>query len=91
MAGRQPRTPKISDVAKRAGVSTATVSRALAMPDKVKAPTRELVMRAVRETGYVPNNAARNLRTNRTRTVLAILPDVTNIFFSRVLRGIRTR
>ncbi len=88
MAEKRNIKPKIGDVAKRAGVSTATVSRALAMPDKVKAHTRDMVMRAVRETGYVPNNAARNLRTNRTRTVLAILPDVTNIFFSLVLRGI---
>jgi LacI family transcriptional regulator, repressor for deo operon, udp, cdd, tsx, nupC, and nupG len=85
---RERTQPKISDVAVRAGVSTATVSRTLAMPEKVKEATREAVLRAVRETGYVPNDAARNLRTNRTRTILAVLPDVTNVFFSRILRGI---
>ena len=78
----------IADVARRAGVSTATVSRALAMPGKVAAATRDAILAAVKETSYTPNIAARNLRTNRTRTVLAILPDVTNIFFSRILRGI---
>jgi LacI family transcriptional regulator, repressor for deo operon, udp, cdd, tsx, nupC, and nupG len=82
------RKPRINEVALRAGVSTATVSRALATPDQVKPDTREAVMRAVRETGYVLNHAARNLRTSRTHAVMAVLPDASNIFFSQVLRGI---
>jgi LacI family transcriptional regulator, repressor for deo operon, udp, cdd, tsx, nupC, and nupG len=82
------RRPRIGDVAQRAGVSTATVSRTLATPDQVKPTTREAVMKAVRETGYVLNVAARNLRTSRTHAVLAVLPDASNIFFSQVLRGI---
>jgi LacI family transcriptional regulator, repressor for deo operon, udp, cdd, tsx, nupC, and nupG len=82
------RKPRIGDVAQRAGVSTATVSRTLATPDQVKPKTREAVMKAVRETGYVLNAAARNLRTSRTHAVLAVLPDASNIFFSQVLRGI---
>ena len=82
------RKPTISDVANWAGVSTATVSRALAAPEKVRLRTREAVVKAVREIGYVPNLAARNLRTSRTRTILAVLPDFSNAFFSLVLRGI---
>jgi LacI family repressor for deo operon, udp, cdd, tsx, nupC, and nupG len=82
------RKPRIGDVARRAGVSTATVSRALATPERVKPKTRDAVMRAVRETGYVLNLAARNLRTSRTHAVLAVVPDVSNVFFSQVLRGI---
>jgi LacI family repressor for deo operon, udp, cdd, tsx, nupC, and nupG len=82
------RKPTISDVARFAGISTATVSRALAAPEKVTDATREIVLDAVRKTGYVPNSAARNLRTKTTRTILAVLPDVCNVFFSRVLRGI---
>jgi LacI family transcriptional regulator, repressor for deo operon, udp, cdd, tsx, nupC, and nupG len=82
------RRPRIGDVAQRAGVSTATVSRTLATPDQVKPTTREAVMKAVRETGYVLNVAARNLRTSRTHAVLAVLPDASNIFFSQVLHGI---
>jgi LacI family transcriptional regulator, repressor for deo operon, udp, cdd, tsx, nupC, and nupG len=88
MDQRVRRKPVISDVARFAGISTATVSRTLATPEKVSAGTREIVMRAVREIGYVPNSAARNLRTNTTKTILAVLPDFSNVFFSRVLRGI---
>jgi LacI family transcriptional regulator, repressor for deo operon, udp, cdd, tsx, nupC, and nupG len=82
------RKPRIGDVAAHAGVSTATVSRTLASPDQVRPKTREAVMKAVRETGYVLNVAARNLRTSRSHAVLAVLPDASNIFFSQVLRGI---
>jgi LacI family repressor for deo operon, udp, cdd, tsx, nupC, and nupG len=82
------RRPRIGDVARRAGVSTATVSRTLATPEQVKPDTRDAVMKAVRETGYVLNVAARNLRTSRTHAVLAVVPDVSNTFFSLVLRGI---
>jgi LacI family repressor for deo operon, udp, cdd, tsx, nupC, and nupG len=85
---KRTRKPRIGDVALRAGVSTATVSRTLASPGQVRAETRDAVMRAVRETGYVLNLAARNLRTSRTHAVLAVLPDASNIFFSQVLRGI---
>ena len=88
MAWTEGRPPKIGDVARRAGVSTATVSRALANPGMVTQETRDLVLRTVAEIGYVPNNAARNLRTSRTRTVLAVLPDVTNVFFTRIIRGL---
>ena len=88
MDQRLSRKPTISDVARSAGISTATVSRTLATPEKVTARTRKIVMQAVRKIGYVPNLAARNLRTNRTRTILAVLPDFSNVFFSRVLRGI---
>src|SRR6478609_411635 len=85
---KRTRKPRIGDVARRAGVSTATVSRTLASPGQVRPETRDAVMRAVRETGYVLNVAARNLRTSRTHAVLAVLPDASNIFFSQVLHGI---
>ena len=60
----------IHDVAGRAGVSTATVSRALASPETVTEATRERVLSAVDATGYTPNRAARSLRVQRTMTVL---------------------
>src|SRR5438552_5781906 len=85
---KQLRKPRIGDVAKRAGVSTATVSRTLATPERVKPVTRDAVLRALRETCYELNIAAHNLRTSRTHAVLAVVPDVSNIFFSQVLRGI---
>ncbi|SHE64728.1 transcriptional regulator, LacI family [Kaistia soli DSM 19436] len=79
------RTVTIQDVARLAGVSTATVSRALALPDRVAEATREAVFSAIRETGYTPNAAARSLRAKATRMVLVLLPGLGNSFFTPVL------
>jgi LacI family repressor for deo operon, udp, cdd, tsx, nupC, and nupG len=79
---------RIKEVARLAGVSTATVSRALASPHLVSPETRARVIDAVARVGYVPNPAARSLRSRKTRLVLVVLPDLSNIFFSQVLRGI---
>jgi LacI family transcriptional regulator, repressor for deo operon, udp, cdd, tsx, nupC, and nupG len=81
--------PRIGDVARAAGVSTATVSRALTAPDQVRPQTRDRVLEAVRTLGYTPNAAARNLRAGRSRLVLVIIPRRNNPpFFSEVLHGI---
>lgn len=61
------RTPTVHDVARRAGVSTATVSRALSGSGKLQPATLERVMHAVEELGYLPNGAARGLISRRTR------------------------
>ncbi|RYH10597.1 LacI family DNA-binding transcriptional regulator [Tropicimonas sp. IMCC6043] len=82
------RAPSIRDVAQAAGVSTATVSRTLTNPDVVSEITREAVFRAIRETGYVVNQAARNLRRRETGAVAVLLPNIANPFFSRILSGI---
>ena len=79
---------RIADVAQLAGVSTATVSRVLANPDKVRAKTHDLVMEAVQRSGYTPNSVARNLRTRRTMTVLVVVPNLANPVFAQILRGI---
>ena len=78
----------MGDVARLAAVSTATVSRALANPDRVSPETRARVAAAIAEIGYVPNPAARTLRSQKSRMVLVVLPDLANIFFSQILRGI---
>src|SRR5215831_9346688 len=80
--------PNIYQVAKRAGVSTATVSRVLSRPDVVAPATRRKVMRAVEVLGYVPNSAAKNLRSLRSGKLLVTVPDISNPFFSLILRGI---
>ena len=80
--------PKVVDVARLAGVSTATVSRVLNDPSVVSEATREAVLKAVKETGYRVNRAARNLRTNTSRTVLALVPNLSNPFFSNILSGL---
>src|SRR5213592_2700538 len=84
----QTSVPDIYAVAKRAGVSTATVSRVLSRPEIVAPSTRRKVMRAVELLGYAPNAAAKNLRTLRSRKVLVTVPDISNPFFSLILQGI---
>ena len=79
---------RIKDVARIAGVSTATVSRALSNPSIVSASTREAVERAIAQTGYTVNLTARNLRRKRVGGVLALVPNLANPFFSRILAGI---
>jgi len=83
-----PRTVTIQDVARRAGVSTATVSRAIALPDRVAEATRAAVFSAIRETGYTPNAAARSLRAKSTKMVLVLLPGIGNSFFTPVLNAL---
>lgn len=88
-APRAASKARIGDVARAAGVSTATVSRALTFPDRVQSETRERVLAAVRELGYIPNSAARQLRAGSSRTVLVVVgPRRNPPFFSEVLRGI---
>lgn len=77
----------IKTVAERAGVSTATVSRVLSMPDVVQPATRERVREAIEALGYAPNHAAKSLRMLRTMKIIVMVPDVSNPFFSEVLRG----
>ena len=78
----------IYEVAKRAGVSTATVSRVLSQPALVTPDTRRKVMQAVEFLDYAPNSAAKNLRTLRTGKLLVTVPDISNPFFSLILQGI---
>lgn len=78
----------IKDVAQLAGVSTATVSRALSEPGKVSQRTRDKVTKAIQESGYVANSLARNFRRRRTNMVVVLVPDITNSFFAGVIQGI---
>ena len=78
----------IKDVAKLAGVSIATVSRSLAEPDKVSEKTRNKVIQAVEESGYVANTLAQNFRRRRSNTVLVLVPDIANPFFANIIQGI---
>jgi LacI family transcriptional regulator len=78
----------IRDVARRAGVSTMTVSRVINSSGYTSRETRARVERAVAELGYVPNALARHLRSKRTRTVALVLSDLTNPFFTTLARGV---
>lgn len=78
----------MKDVALSAGVSTATVSRALMAPEKVSLSTRKRVDDAISETGYSPTTLTRTLRRNESKTIVTIVPDICDPYFSDILRGI---
>ncbi|WP_018132130.1 LacI family DNA-binding transcriptional regulator [Effusibacillus pohliae] len=77
----------IKDVARMAGVSTATVSRVLTGNGPFTPDTRRKVMEAIEKLNYQPNGLGRYLRKQETRTVIVVLPDITNPFFSQIIRG----
>ena len=79
--------PTIIDVAKRANVSKSTVSRVLAGEGNVSKESRDAVMKAVEELNFVKNSVASSMRTRKSKTVLLIIPDITNNFWSEVSRG----
>ena len=79
--------PTLEDVAKAAGVSTATVSRCLNSPERLVESTRKRVMTAVEQLGYTPNFAARVMAAKRTYTIGAIIPTMENAIFARGLQA----
>lgn len=79
---------RIAEVARRASVSTATVSRVLNGNPRVGGDYRERVMRAVAELGYRPNRLARNLRMQRTATIGVVVADIENPHFSEAIRAV---
>lgn len=83
-----PSVATIKDVARAAGVSTATVSRVFNDHAVVRADTRRQVREAAARLNYWPNAVARSLITNRTHTVGLLLPELHGEFFSSVIRGI---
>ncbi|MCY6483133.1 LacI family DNA-binding transcriptional regulator [Clostridium aestuarii] len=78
----------ISDIAKKAGVSQATVSRVLNNSGYVKQETREKILKIIKELNYTPSAIARSLSTNKTNTIGVIVPDINNPFFGEIIKGI---
>ncbi len=86
----QKKRPTQSDVAARAGVSQTTVSYVINDSDiAIPQSTRQRILEAMEELGYVPNLSARSLRTNKTYTVATIIPDISNPFYPAFQRGIQ--
>ena len=85
----RPRTPTIYDVARRAGVSASTVSRALANTHPVASRTRHRIEAAVQELGYRSNHVARSLAISSTESIAILLPDLTLAFFPELVRHIQ--
>ena len=78
----------MSSVAKLANVSSATVSRVFNDYRYVTEKTRKKVMKAIKDLNYHPNSLAKQLRKMKTNTIIVVVPDITNTFFSQVLKGI---
>jgi len=85
------RLPTIYDVARRAAVAPSTVSRAFGRPERVGRATRERVLVAADELGYVPNPHARALQTGRHKTVAMVISDIANPRFFELVRGAEQR
>jgi LacI family gluconate utilization system Gnt-I transcriptional repressor len=79
---------RMGDVAKYLGVSKMTVSRALNKPDRVSATMRERVLRAVEEIGYLPNQLASSLSSNRSMIVGLIVPSIDNSIYTSTVAGL---
>jgi LacI family transcriptional regulator len=83
--------PTISDVARVAKVSIATVSRVVNAPDGVRPALRERVQAAIVQLGYVPHPGARTLKSRRTGTIGAIFPTVDNAIFAAAINALQQR
>ncbi|MEJ8572969.1 LacI family DNA-binding transcriptional regulator [Microbaculum marinum] len=86
--GQFATSARMRDVAKRAGVSTMTVSRALNEPSKVSEEMRERVLSAVKEIGYLPNHLASSLSSNRSTTIGLIVPSIDNSIYTQTVKGL---
>ncbi|GHB41953.1 LacI family transcriptional regulator [Pseudovibrio japonicus] len=80
--------PTLVDVGREAGVSAITVSRALRSPEKVSEALRRKVDRAVKKLGYVPNQSASTLASNKSNSIVVMVPSISNNVFTDVLGGI---
>jgi LacI family transcriptional regulator, galactose operon repressor len=87
--GSGRKSAKLADVARLARVSTATVSRALTQPDKVKPATAARIRQTVQALGYVAHGAARALASRRTRTVGAVIPTLDHAIFANTTHALQ--
>jgi LacI family transcriptional regulator len=87
----KPGRASARDVARLAGVSTATVSRAINLPDQVDADTRQRVQQAIGKLHYVPHGAARTLRSQRSKMVGAVVPSFDYALYARTTSALQSR
>ena len=82
--------PTVSDVARRAGVSDATVSRTFNIPDVVRKEVRQRVISAAEKLGYTPNPSAKALRLNKTHLVAAAIPSLDYAIYARLVHAFQS-
>jgi len=78
----------MKDVAREAGVSTATVSHVINKTRFVEKETKNKVLKVLKKLSYYPNAAAQSLRSKKTKVIGLIVPDISNFFFTAVIRGV---
>ncbi len=76
----------IKDVARKCGVGISTVSRAINNHPDINLETKQMVMEVIRQTGYIPNNSARNLKRTDAKCIAILIKGITNPFFSPVIK-----
>lgn len=76
----------IKDIAKQCGVGISTVSRAINNHPDINPKTRKMVMQVIEETGFIPNNSARNLKRTDAKCIAVLVKGITNPFFSNMIR-----
>ncbi|MCW2244317.1 LacI family DNA-binding transcriptional regulator [Azospirillum canadense] len=91
--GTRPSSGRVTleDVAKLAGVSMMSVSRVVNRPESVTPEIREIVRKAISETGYVPNLLAGGLASSKTKLVAAVVPTLTHVMFSHAIQSFSDR
>jgi len=88
--GEQSTMTTIKKVCQLAGVSTATVSRALKSPELVTEKTRNKVLKAIEQAGYRPNMMAASVKTGKSNALLVLVPKLTNAFHLKIVQGIES-
>ena len=86
LCGEEMADITIKDIAKRCGVSVSTVSRALNDNTEINAETKAMILQVVQETGFVPNNSARNLKRTDTNNIAVLVKGITNPFFTSMIK-----
>lgn len=76
----------IKDVAKRCGVGVSTVSRAINNHPDINPATKQMIMDVIQQSGYIPNNSARNLKRADAKSIAVLIKGITNPFFSKMIK-----
>lgn len=81
----------IKDIAKRCGVGVSTVSRAINNHPDINQETKDKVMKVIQETGFVPNNSARNLKRTEVNSIAVLVKGISNPFFSTIIQVVEAQ
>ena len=79
---------KLKDIAQKFNVSVSTVSKAIAGYTDIKRETRKKILEYVKKINFRPNSIASSLKTKKTKTIGIVIPDMQNLFFTKILNSI---